>query len=133
MKVCAFRLKPGELLRESIEGFCMKEGVDSGVIVTAVGNVKKAVLRMADERIVKEFESPFGFEVVSLVGTIASGDAHLHMSVADEEGKVYGGHLKYGTIVGVTCEVVLGDVAELTFRREYDADTGFEELVVHEK
>lgn len=133
MKIHAFRLKPGDLLRESIEYFCKEKEIHSGVIVTAVGNVKKAILRMADERIVKEYESPFGFEVVSLVGTIAHGDGHIHMSISDKEGKVFGGHLKYGSVVGVTCEVILHEISELEFTREFDEATGFNELVIREK
>jgi predicted DNA-binding protein with PD1-like motif len=133
MNVHAFRLKQGDLLRESIESFCSENNISSGVMVTAVGNVRNAHLRMADERVVKEYSSEFGFEVVSLVGTIAQGDAHLHMSISDEDGKVYGGHLKYGTVVGVTCEIVLGEIVNLQFCREFDENTGFEELSVNKK
>jgi predicted DNA-binding protein with PD1-like motif len=83
---------------------------------------------MADEKIIKTHDGTF--EIVSLVGTVESGNSHLHISISDAEGNTLGGHLKMGTIVGVTAEVVIGQLEGTTFKRESDKNTGFEELVV---
>ena len=69
------------------------------------------------------------FEIVSLVGTMCEDGAHLHISLADEEGKVIGGHLLSASIF-TTAEVVLGEVVGACFSRVYDPLTGFPELSV---
>lgn len=66
----------------------------------------------------------------SLVGTISINGTHLHMSFSDREGIAKGGHLKEGTIIHPTAEIVLGFEDEVEFKRELDEETGFTELVV---
>lgn len=65
---------------------------------------------------------------------IHSGDqssgAHLHMSVADAQGQVTGGHVAYGCSVRTTAEVLLVLLPEWSFTRVLDPHTGFLELVV---
>jgi predicted DNA-binding protein with PD1-like motif len=69
-------------------------------------------------------------EIVSLVGTFSSdGGKHLHMSVSNAKGDVFGGHLIEGTIF-TTLELVLGTVDKLSFTREMDEATGYKELSV---
>ena len=69
------------------------------------------------------------FEIVSLVGTL-NPDAHLHVCLADAEGRTVGGHALGGLEVFTTAEVVVGEAAGLRFTREVDRHTGFPELVV---
>lgn len=57
---------------------------------------------------------------------------HLHMSIADKDGKSFGGHLKEGTIVYPTAEIVIGEDETVVYTRELDEETGFSELVVTE-
>ncbi len=128
MKTHAFRLTSGMDLRSEIDAFVAKQNVKAGCIITCVGNVTKAVLRMADARVIREYEG--SYEIVSLVGTMETGNSHLHISLADKSGKVFGGHLKIGTIVGVTAEIVIGELENTTFKRKHDPKTTFEELVV---
>jgi len=45
------------------------------------------------------------FEIVSLVGVIASPHAHLHISLSDSKGQVIGGHLVEDDIIYTTAEV----------------------------
>ena len=56
--------------------------------------------------------------------------AHLHMSVADEKGHVFGGHVGYDCMVRTTAEVLLVLLPEWSFTRERDPMTGFAELVI---
>jgi len=130
MKTYAFRLRQGQDLRSEIDKFAKQKNIRAGVIVTCVGNLKKAILRMANAKVVKNFEG--SFEIVSLVGTLEVGNSHLHISISDEKGDVFGGHLKVGSIVGVTAEVVIGELENLKFSRKFDDETGYEELVVDE-
>jgi uncharacterized protein len=128
MKTYAFRLKRGQDLREEIDLFVKNKNISAGAVLTCVGNLEKAILRMADDKIVKTYEGTF--EIVSLVGTVESGNSHLHISISDAEGNVFGGHLKAGSIVGITAEVVIGELEGLTFKRKYEPETGFDVLVV---
>jgi len=131
MKTHAFRLRPGQQLREEIDRFVEKKNIKAGIILTCVGNLTKGVIRMADASIVKIYSG--SFEIVSLVGTVEKGNSHLHISISDKEGKVFGGHLKMGSTVGVTAEVVIGELENVVFARRLDNRTKYDELVVSSK
>ena len=128
MNTYAFRLKPGQDLRAAIDAFVEAKDIQAGCILTCVGNLQKATIRMADEKIVKTYEGTF--EIVSLTGTVEAGNSHLHIAISDTEGNVFGGHLKNDSIIGVTAEVVIGELGGLQFQRAYDPQTGFNELVI---
>ncbi len=130
MKTYVFRLAPGADLRQEIDKFVLDNKIKGGCVLTCVGNLQKAILRMADASIVREYEGTF--EIVSLVGTVESGNSHLHISISDKEGHVFGGHLKDGSIVGITAEVVIADLQGVAFKRVYDESTGYKELVIDE-
>jgi predicted DNA-binding protein with PD1-like motif len=129
MKTHAFRLKPNQDLRLELDNFVKSKRIKAAAILTCVGNLKKAVLRMAGGKDIKEMEG--NFEIVSLVGTLESGNSHLHISLADNKGKVFGGHLRPGSIIGVTAEVVIAELEGIKFSRKMDKDTGYDELVVN--
>lgn len=128
LRTHAFRLRPGQDLRLEIDRFVAARGIRAGVVLACVGNLRSAVLRMADEHIVKTYTGTC--EIVSLTGTVEAGNSHLHCAISDANGVVVGGHLKAGCIVGITAEVVIGELDGLSFHRVFDAETGFEELVV---
>ena len=132
MKTIAFRLKPGADLKTSIEQVVTEHGVKAGFIVTCVGGLEQACVRMAgatpDSQDIRTMEGDF--EIVSLVGTVSVNGTHLHMSFSNKEGRVQGGHLKEGTVIHPTAEIVLGIDESATFTREMDGETGFTELVV---
>jgi uncharacterized protein len=54
----------------------------------------------------------------------------VHLSVADEQGGVRGGHVMSGCVVHITCELVVGDMESLAFGREPGPLPGYRELVV---
>lgn len=132
----AFRLLPGQDLYDSVIAEACKNGPASHAVVTCVGSLTKCRMRLAgatatNQNIV-EIEGPL--EIVSLVGTVAVNKAHLHISVADKDAKVYGGHLLSGSPIETTGETVIVNLKAtdgITLTREPDATTGFSELVVH--
>ncbi len=134
MRTITFRLKPGSDLKGSIEKVAHKHAIKAGFIITCVGGLEQATVRMAgaqpdsqDIRALKE-----DFEIVSLVGTVSIGGVHLHMAFSSKDGVVQGGHLKEGTVIHPTAEIVIGVEETVEFKREMDENTGFNELVVIE-
>ncbi|AMO99332.1 hypothetical protein CAter282_1446 [Collimonas arenae] len=69
-------------------------------------------------------------EILTLAGSLSPDGAHLHISVADAQGRVSGGHVARGCIVRTTAELLLALLPEHRFSREPDAVSGFSELVV---
>jgi uncharacterized protein len=132
MKTIIFRLKPGVDLKSSIEQVIHAQGIKAGFIVTCVAGLQQATVRMAgakpDSQDIRTFAEDL--EVVSLVGTVSVNGTHLHMSFSDKDGLVRGGHLKEGTIVHPTAEIVIGIDDTIELKRELDEETGFTELVV---
>jgi uncharacterized protein len=123
LKVEVVRLQPGDDLRVSLE----KLGVKAGCVVSGIGSLHRAVLRFAAVEEGTVIEGPL--EVVSLAGTLSVDGVHLHASVSDAKGRVWGGHLMHGCVVRTTAEVIVGLLEGWELRREQDAATGFHELV----
>jgi predicted DNA-binding protein with PD1-like motif len=69
-------------------------------------------------------------EIVSLTGTLGPDGLHVHISLAGADGACIGGHLVEGCIVNTTAELVIGELADVAFRRLADPATGYAELVV---
>lgn len=146
MRVHALRLVPGDDVKRSILKFCADRALSSAWIITAVGSVRALHIRLANHSRKGFFASSSTstndilratdqrFEIVSLVGTVAADGAscHLHVSCANAEGEVVGGHLLDDTVVFTTCEIVLGSSEDVRFDRVMDDVTGFDELVVRE-
>lgn len=124
----AFRLTPGEDLRAGIEAAVDVCGLQAAAILTCVGSLRHLAIRLADESMPEPFVGPF--EIVSLTGTLGAGGAHLHVSVADASGWVRGGHLRLGSQVHTTAEIVVVSLLDLCFLRQPDIETGFNELSI---
>lgn len=129
MKTYSFRLKPGEDLKKELEAFALNNAIKAGIVLTCVGSLTKASLRLADENISKVFEEKF--EITALVGTLSKDGVHLHISLADSQGRAIGGHLLVGSTIYTTAEIVIGELESTIFTREYDESTGFKELKIN--
>ncbi len=122
-----FRLKKGMDLKGEIEKYAIHNKI-SGVILCCVGCLSKLTIRLADGKSILEKEGQF--EIVSITGTLSEDGVHIHISVSDEEGNTIGGHLKNGCIVNTTAEVCLLSISDVKYKREFDPETAYEELVV---
>jgi hypothetical protein len=135
MRTYTFRLKPGQDLKVGIEQFVSSKKLKTVAIVTCVGGLKRVTMRMAgatpDKQDVRTIDGHF--EIVSLMGTNSVDGSHLHISVSDENGTVIGGHLKEGSLVYPTAEIVISESKQEDYSRIMDEETGFPELVVKEK
>ena len=126
MSLTPLRLKPGSDLRASLEEAAGSTGC--AFVVTGIGSLQGYKLRFAQEEVESDGSEPV--EILTLAGSVAINGAHLHMSVSDRHGAVIGGHVCYGNIVRTTVEVLLSQVPEWRLSREFDSQTGYQELVV---
>lgn len=103
--------------------------------MTCVGALACMNVRMAgatpNVQVVKKLDEEF--EIVSLVGTVTTNDCHLHVAGSNTAGTVIGGHLKNGSLVGVTAEIVIGEDDTVVYQRVMDNETGFKELEVKKR
>lgn len=129
MHVYALRLQPGQDLRQQLTAFVKQHQIQAGAVVTCVGSLTQATLRLANQENATVYRGYF--EIVSLVGTLSINGSHLHLAIADSTGSTLGGHLLDGNLVYTTAEVVVGVLEELDFRREPDPTYGYRELTVH--
>ena len=115
-------------LREELLSFAAKHEMRSGVVLSLVGSLSTAVLRLAGGTEETEFQGPV--EIVGATGTIAADGLHIHLAIADGKGTTYGGHLLPGCLVETTVEMVILDCSkQWRFDRAHDAATGYKELV----
>ena len=132
MKHHVLRLTRGTDLRKGIEDYCSNNNIKAGGIVTCVGSLYHASIRLADGETVNQYDARY--EIVSLTGTVSSNGSHFHISIANEEGNVIGGHVSYGCLVNTTAEIILVSLdEEYELSREFDEATGHNELVIHQK
>lgn len=126
--IYALRLKPGQDLRVELEKFAKSVSLRAGYIVTCVGSLNHATLRLANQNESIRIEGKL--EIVSLVGTLAPDGPHLHLSVSDNTGKTIGGHLVEGCPIYTTAEILIGEAEDLQFTREQDVTSGYKELKI---
>lgn len=69
-------------------------------------------------------------EILTLAGSLSADGPHLHMSISDADGRVFGGHVTAGCIVRTTAEVLIAKLPDERYTREHDPATGFAELVI---
>lgn len=128
MKIFACRLKPDQDLRQSLKQFAIAHQIQAGVILTAVGSLKQAGLRFANQPQAAILTGPF--ELLSLAGTLSIHGMHLHLALADTVGQTLGGHLSQGCLIYTTAEIVIGEAPDWIFNRTLDQQTGFLELEI---
>ena len=127
----AFRLKPGEDLKEGIEKVVKERKIIAGWVATCVGSLTDYTIRFANQP--DDSKGSGHFEIVSLVGTVSVNGSHLHISISDSTGKTIGGHLMTDCKIYTTGEIVLQATDKYEFTREKDGSTPWEELQVKEK
>ena len=128
MKQITKRLELGPDLGEEIEKLVKENDVKAGVLLSVVGSLGSANLRMAGGKDKKNWDEDL--EIVSGTGTVSMSDCHIHISVSDNNGNVFGGHLSNGCIVRTTAEVVILVFDDVEYVRKPDDTTGYDELEI---
>jgi hypothetical protein len=119
----------GSDLLDQLHDFCRSESINLAWI-SGIGAVSRASLRYYNQakKDWVDFELDKPVEVVNMIGNVSllNGEpiVHLHMTVADKDGKCYGGHVANNTIV-FTREVLLTTLdGPATIRKMDTENTG---------
>jgi predicted DNA-binding protein with PD1-like motif len=128
MSVHALRLRPGQDLLNELCAYAAAANLQAAFIVTCVGSLTTAALRFANKPGPAKLTGHF--EICSLVGTLSRDSCHLHISIADGDGNMRGGHVLEGCVIYTTAEIVLGEATALTFSRPVDPETTWDELAI---
>jgi predicted DNA-binding protein with PD1-like motif len=129
MKLLPLRLHPGQDLRAALEAVLAENGAGAGFVLQGIGSLGVAQLRLAGAE--QPLEMRGDLEILTLAGSLSADGAHLHVALADAQGRVLGGHVAAGCIVRTTAEILVALLPEHDFSREPDLDgSGFLELVV---
>jgi predicted DNA-binding protein with PD1-like motif len=128
MNLLPLRIAPGIDLRAALESLLAEHGVHAGYVVQGMGSLCTAMIRFAGADGLTQLRGDL--ELLSLAGSLSPDGVHLHLSVADPQGRVTGGHMGPGCIVRTTAEVLVALLPEHRFSREMDEATGFKELAI---
>ncbi len=126
MQVLPLRLSPGQDLRVALTALAGAQG--AAYVLQGIGSLSVAQLRFAGQPEPACLRGEL--EILTLAGSLAPDGAHLHMTVADAAGRVYGGHVCAGCVVRTTAELLLAILPEWQFSRVHDAATGYPELAI---
>lgn len=122
----ALRLEPGEDLRRRLEALTVERVWPAAFVIAGIGSLRITALRLADVTEPLQLQAPV--EILSLCGSLSPAGAHLHMTIADAQGRVLGGHVAAGCEVRTTVELLVEVLEDLRFERVADARTGYPEL-----
>lgn len=122
------RLDHGADLLEEITSFCTAENIRLGRI-EAIGAVQRARLGYYDQKTLEYrfFTIDRPLEISALMGNVSVREGepmiHAHVTLADDAGNAYGGHLAPGTVV-FACEIIIEALDGQVLEREFDEETG---------
>lgn len=139
-RVVQFKVKEGSDLLAAIKESVMGEKIDSGIIVSGIGALKRAIFRnlkvfpdvfpvQKNDRLYLEVTSPM--ELVSLGGWVAAEEGgepniHAHFSastVVEDSVVTMGGHLTEGTIAGIKVVVAIAILEKGSATAAFDEAT----------
>lgn len=122
------RLAHGADLLEEITSACTAQNIRLGRL-EAIGAVQRARLGYYDQktREYRFFTIDRPLEITALTGNVSAKEGepmvHAHVTLADEAGNAFGGHLAPGTIV-FACEVIIEPFEGEMLERTFDEETG---------
>lgn len=131
MQTIPLRLTPGQDLRAALDAALAAQSMSAAFVLQGIGSLSAAQLRLAGASRPTELRGEL--EILTLAGSLSPDGAHLHITLADAQGRVLGGHVMAGCLVRTTAEVLLALLPEYCFAREDDAESGFRELAIRRR
>ena len=119
------RLDRGEEILSSVKDFCVQNSITAAE-VSGIGGVENPTMGCYDLTKQAYNKKTFNgiFEITTLAGNITVVDekpfAHLHITIADKDLSVKGGHLLEGKI-GLTGEIFIKNLDTKITRKHVDA------------
>lgn len=126
LRALPLRLHPGDDLRAAIAAAMHDH--PASFVLQGIGSLSVARLRFAGRPQPDELVGDL--EILTLAGSVCADGPHLHMAIADAQGRVMGGHVAPGCIVRTTAELLLAVLPDHAFARTQDATTGYPELAI---
>jgi len=138
-RVVAGRIPRGIDLITGIKQICKENDIKHGYVPMCIGSLIDARIIYA----IPDENAPIGFVycnpveikgplellyVQGLIGLEDTGEqsVHMHILLSDKDMKVFGGHLiEGGNTVAATAEIIIHELDEAEFIRQYDEQTGF--------
>jgi uncharacterized protein len=123
------RFEAGDDLLDSLTGFCKKQNIGLGVfyLIGAVRNAKLGYYDQGQKKYTGCVELGKKLEISSCMGNISLKDGeimvHAHITLADMDGKAFGGHLMPGTKV-FAAEFFIQELTGAELVRGKDEKTG---------
>jgi len=126
-RVIVERFQTGDDILESLNALILSNNVLAGSF-TAVGAVESAVVGFfVGEGRYAEVKLQGPLEILSCIGNVSVKDGtpfvHAHLTLADGNGRTYGGHALPGCIVGATFEINLLEYEDVEVVRKFDSRT----------
>lgn len=122
------KLDRGDDLLEALTDVARENGIRLGQ-VKAIGALEKACIAYYDQttKTYNYLDLSGGHEILNLTGNISRKDGepmvHAHVTLSDEEGRAFGGHLGKGSVV-FACEFWIQPWIGPDLVRGFDEDTG---------
>ena len=124
----ALRLTPGDDLIAGLRRVLRDTGAQAMAVLSCVGSLTAVTIRHANQPAGTPYQGHF--EITSLSGTMDPVHQHLHLTISDEDGRTFGGHLLPGSTVYTTAEIVVLFLTDIRFARQHCPQSGFDELVM---
>ena len=138
-RIVVGRIPRGEDLLTGIKEICNEYGIRNGYITSLLGSLDtgRFIYAIPSEagKIGFVYSEPVEVEGPlellagqGLIGTEDSGElsVHLHMLVSDKYMRVFGGHfIDGGNVVAATAEIVIHEIENAEYKRQFDEETGF--------
>jgi uncharacterized protein len=127
-KTIVARLTHDADLLDEIVALADRHGIEAAQL-QGLGALRHGRLAYYDQtkREYDEFDLSGPLEITALIGNLSRRDeapaAHVHLTLADHEGRAYGGHAARGCIV-FACELVVSELLGPSLERVYDTETG---------
>ncbi len=105
-----YNFSPGADVFNSLNKL-QKDFKSTSFLISAVGDLSRGSFKcpLSQKPVILENK----LEIITLSGYLTSKDSHIHISVSDENCRVFGGHLLPGTIVLKTLDILLGVIPNL--------------------
>ena len=121
------QLESGSDLLNSLKSLARKEN-KFGYVLSIVGNLSTAKFQCPGKEQATIVENHL--EIIALNGTISPEKCHLHISLSDEECKVWAGHLEEGTKILKGADILIGFLDEIRNKKELNTKKTVVEIFI---